>query len=153
MTENQNPESGCTYIECPCCGQVLGDKFGDQPETGIMSYKVVPKGLPGFQDYHSIQITYNFQNGTQNSQHPNPGSPYIAIGFPRTAFLPDTEKGRRVLTLLEKSFNAGHTFTVSQSGDIIWGSIPHRTEFTGEAVTQTLLDDILSHLNALGIYS
>ena len=27
-----------------------------------------------FQDYHSIQITYNFQNGIQNSQHPNPGT-------------------------------------------------------------------------------
>ena len=30
-----------------------------------MAYRVVPKGLPGFEDYHSIQITYNFQNGIQ----------------------------------------------------------------------------------------
>jgi len=153
LTENQNPEFGCTYIQCPTCGQILGDKFGDQPETGIMSYKVIPKGLPGFEDYHSIQITYNFQNGTQNKQHPNPGKSYIAIGFPKTAFLPDTEKGRRILALLEKAFNAGHTFTVSQAGDIVWGSIPHRTEFAGESVTTQLMDDILSHLNMLGIYS
>ena len=35
------------------------------PSTGTMAYRVVPKGLPGFEDYHSIQITYNFQNGIQ----------------------------------------------------------------------------------------
>jgi len=153
LTENQNPEFGCTYLQCPTCGQVLGDKFGDQPETGIMSYKVIPKGLPGFQDYHSIQITYNFQNGIQNSQHPNPGKPFIAIGFPRTAFLPDTELGRKILVLLEKAFNAGHTFTVSPAGDIVWSSLPHRTEFGGEEMTTQFLDQILTNLNQLGIYS
>ena len=26
-----------------------------------MTYKVIPKGLPGFDDYHAIQITYNIQ--------------------------------------------------------------------------------------------
>jgi len=153
QTENQSPESGCTYIQCPTCGQILGDKFGDQPETGIMSYKVIPKGLPGFEDYHSIQITYNFQNGTQNSQHPNPGSPYFAIGFPRTAFLPDTERGRKLLTLLEKAFNAGHTFTVNRAGDISWATIPHRTEFVGERLSLEFMDEVLAHLNILGIYS
>ena len=36
------------------------------PATGgNMTYKVVPKGLPGYEDYHSIQITYSFQNGIQ----------------------------------------------------------------------------------------
>ena len=53
--------------------------MGDMPEGGTMTYKVVtfetkdaqilailipqvvPKGLPGFESYHSIQITYNFQ--------------------------------------------------------------------------------------------
>ena len=45
--------------------QVSGSKWGDMPSTGTMAYRVVPKGLPGFEDYHSIQITYNFQNGIQ----------------------------------------------------------------------------------------
>ncbi|XP_023343675.1 uncharacterized protein LOC111713112 [Eurytemora carolleeae] len=57
LTDNQNPDSGCTYIQCPTCGQILGDKFGDQPETGIMSYKVIPKGLPGFQVHHQPSRT------------------------------------------------------------------------------------------------
>ena len=48
-----------------CLLQVSGSKWGDMPSTGTMAYRVVPKGLPGFEDYHSIQITYNFQNGIQ----------------------------------------------------------------------------------------
>ena len=55
------------------------------------------------------------------------GSTYFAIGFPRTAFLPDTERGRKLLALLEKAFNAGHTFTVNRAGDISWATIPHRS--------------------------
>ena len=47
--------------------QVSGSKWGDMPSTGTMAYRVVPKGLPGFEDYHAIQITYNFQNGIQAS--------------------------------------------------------------------------------------
>ncbi len=69
-----------------------------------MSYKVLPKGLPGHENYHSIQITYNFGSGVQAGAHPLPGQPYYAVGFPRVAFLPDTEKGRRALKLMEKAF-------------------------------------------------
>merc|ERR1719354_1325839 len=54
LTENQNPEYGCTYLECPSCGQILGDKFGDQPETGIMSYKSY---LKVFQVLRSITVS------------------------------------------------------------------------------------------------
>lgn len=155
VAENQNPAGSCTYIQCSLCGQILGDKFGDMPETGVMSYKVIPKGLPGFENYHSIQITYNFQNGTQTARHPHPGRPYYAIGFPRTAFLPDTDRGRLVLALLEQAFNTGHTFRVDPAGgDVVWGSIPHRTEFAGggePACTQEWLDGVLSHLHKLGI--
>ena len=76
-----------------------------------LNLQVVPKGLPGYESYHSIQITYNFQvnilqrskkcmyicteifqNGTQSPNHPTPGEPYYAIGFPKTAFLPDNEQ-------------------------------------------------------------
>ena len=63
LVENQS--GGPNYIECPECKTVSGSKWGDMPSTGTMAYRVVPKGLPGFEDYHSIQITYNFQNGIQ----------------------------------------------------------------------------------------
>jgi len=116
-----------------------------------MTYKVVPKGLPGYESYHSIQITYNFQNGTQSPNHPTPGEPYYAIGFPKTAFLPDNEQGRSMLDLLEKAFNLGHTFAVNTAGDIVWGSIPHRTEFQGDPITVGFLDSVTSELFRLGL--
>ena len=77
-----------------------------------MTYKVIPKGLPGYEDYHAIQITYNMSSGIQDARHPYPGSPYYAIGFPKSAFLPDTELGRIVLKLLEKAFNQHLTFNL-----------------------------------------
>ena len=99
----ENQPGGPNYIQCPSCHTVSGEKWGDMPNNGSMTYKIVPKGLPGFEDYHAIQITYNFQNGIQGSNHPLPGQPFYAIGFPKTAFLPDTEKGRSALGNKEKS--------------------------------------------------
>lgn len=32
----------------------------------------------------------------QGPEHPNPGMPYTARGFPRYCYLPDNEKGRKV---------------------------------------------------------
>ena len=37
-------------------------------------------------------IAKPLQNGTQSPNHPTPGDPYYAIGFPKTAFLPDNEQ-------------------------------------------------------------
>lgn len=55
-----------------------------------------------------FQITYNIQSGIQGDDCPHPGEPYLSIGFPRTAFLPDTEVGRKVLRLLETAFQQVH---------------------------------------------
>jgi hypothetical protein len=112
LVENQS--GGPNFIECPKCNTVSGAKWGDMPASGTMAYRVVPKGLPGFEDYHSIQITYNFQNGIQGPQHPMPGRPFFAIGFPKTAFLPDTVKGRKILEHLETAFQRRLTFTISR---------------------------------------
>ena len=149
---DNNPSSiSSQSLNCPQCGRLQRDVLGTMPENGTMSYKVIPKGLPGFENYHSIQITYNFQNGTQSPKHPSPGDPYFAIGFPKTAFLPDTEQGRSILEMLEKSFNLGHTFVVDAGGDIVWGDIPHRTEFGGEPMTESFLDTIMTALFKLGL--
>ena len=37
------------------------------------------------------------------------------------------------------------------SGDIIWGSIPHRTEFQGSPITVDFLDSVTSELFRLGL--
>lgn len=127
-----------------------------------MSYKVIPKGLPGYEDYHAIQITYNMSsNGVQDARHAFPGSPYYALGFPKTAFLPDTELGRIVLKLLEKAFNQHLTFTLvtnagSRDAMVTWNpNIGHKTEFGGSEKNSypdpAYLEDVARQLARLGI--
>lgn len=38
----------------------------------------------------------NFALALQGPEHPNPGKPFTARGFPRHCYLPDSEKGRKV---------------------------------------------------------
>lgn len=38
-------------------------------------------------------------SGIQGVEHPNPGRPYYAVGFPRVCYIPDTDKGRKVRKL------------------------------------------------------
>ena len=128
-----------------------------------MSYKVIPKGLPGYDDYHAIQITYNMSSGIQDARHTYPGSPYYAIGFPKTAFLPDTELGRLVLKLLEKAFNQHLTFNlVTQTGSkdamVTWNpAIGHKTDFGPSEASKdsypdpAYLEDVARQLGRLGI--
>ena len=85
------------YIRCPTCKSVCGHMEGEMPSKGAtMTYRIIAKGLPGYEDYHTIQVTYNFPDNcaVQGSEHPNPGKPLLFVGFPKTAFLPDTEKGK-----------------------------------------------------------
>ena len=135
------------------------------PTTGAsMSYKIIPKGLPGYEDYHAIQITYNLSSGVQDKRHPYPGSPYFAIGFPKIAFLPDTDLGRKVLKLLEKAFNQQLTYTLttqwgSNDAMVTWNpAIGHKTEFgPGEGKLSypdpAYLEDVARQLARLGINS
>ena len=86
------------YICCPTCKSVCGHLEGNMPSKGAtMTYRIIAKGLPGYEDYHTIQITYNFPDNCslQGPEHPNPGKPLLYVGFPKTAFLPDTEKGNQ----------------------------------------------------------
>ncbi|TRY78435.1 hypothetical protein TCAL_12221 [Tigriopus californicus] len=163
----ENQVGGTTYIECPSCHNVAGERWGSMPVNGTMTYKIVPKGLPGFEDYHSIQITYNFQNGIQGQDQPAPGQPFYAIGFPRIAFLPDTEKGRRILKFLETAFNHQLTFTISKNRGphgrvgqpdlLVWNeAIEHKTDFGPSDKDNSFpdpeyLDRVLLQLSHLGI--
>ena len=63
-----------------------------------------------------------------------------------------TEQGRSILEMLEKSFNLGHTFRIDRDGgDIVWGDVPHRTEFNGDKMTVEFLDTITNALFKLGL--
>ena len=96
INNQKNGLSKVGYICCPTCKSICGHLEGDMPSKGAtMTYRIIAKVLPGYEDYHTIQMTYNFPDNSsmQGPEHPNPGMPLLFVGFPKTAFLPDTEKG------------------------------------------------------------
>lgn len=84
------------------------------------------------------------------------------MGFPRVCYLPDTEKGRKVLKLLSIAFERRLVFTVGRSvttgrEDVVtWNEIHHKTEpgicNTGHGFPDSsFLDRCLAELAAQGV--
>ena len=93
------------------------------------------KKLPGYENYGTIQINYYIPSGRQGKEHPNPGHHFT--GTSRTAYLPDSPEGRKVLKLLRKAFDARLIFTVGTShtsgatNTVVWNDIHHKTNTHG----------------------
>jgi len=127
-------QAGQQHIQCPLCQTIHGVKTGNQPAGGKMMFRKHSAPLPGYQGCGMIVIKYIMESGVQEDIHPNPGKPFHAKGFPRTAFLPDNEKGNRVLQLLVKAFQRRLIFTVGSSlsrGEddcVTWNGIHHKTQ-------------------------
>ncbi|XP_076857178.1 uncharacterized protein LOC143511050 [Brachyhypopomus gauderio] len=120
---------------CPTCGVMYGALKGTQPKGGVMKTTVKASHLPGYEKYGTIVINYYIPSGTQGDEHPNPGEPYK--GSSRTAYLPDSSEGRRVLKLLTRAFDQRLTFTIGrssttgQSDVVTWNDIHHKTSCYG----------------------
>ncbi|KAI4879718.1 hypothetical protein NFI96_013872, partial [Prochilodus magdalenae] len=95
-------------------------------------------------------------------EHPNPGKPFTARGFPRHCYLPDSEKGRLVLKLLLVAwdrrliFSVGTSSTTGEADTVIWNEVHHKTEFgsnlTGHGYPDSgHLDNVLEELRVQGI--
>uniref|UniRef100_A0A3B3VJS5 E3 ubiquitin-protein ligase n=1 Tax=Poecilia latipinna TaxID=48699 RepID=A0A3B3VJS5_9TELE len=158
MYNNGNKDGS---LQCPTCKTIYGVKTGNQP-AGKMEYHVIPHSLPGHPDCKSIRIIYNIPPGIQGPEHPNPGKPFTARGFPRHCYLPDSEKGRKVLRLLLVAwdrrliFSVGTSSTTGESDTVIWNEVHHKTEFgsnlTGHGFPDPgHLDNVLEELRAQGI--
>ncbi|XP_017770458.1 PREDICTED: protein deltex [Nicrophorus vespilloides] len=131
LTEQMNQRTHM-HIQCGVCGCVYGEKHGNQP-PGSMEWCLLERGLPGYSNFRTIQIVYNIQSGIQGDEHPNPGCDFYAVGFPRTAYLPDCPQGRKLLQLLHVAWKRRLIFTVSRSHttgceDVVAWNIPHKTE-------------------------
>ncbi|KAJ9596927.1 hypothetical protein L9F63_012052, partial [Diploptera punctata] len=161
MLSSQPPNNKSLYIQCPTCMTIYGEKTGNQPH-GTMCWSTLPRSLPGHPGSRTIQITYNIASGIQGPEHPNPGRPYYAVGFPRVCYLPDTEKGRKVLKLVSVAFERRLVFTVGRSvttgrEDVVtWNEIHHKTESgvsnTGHGFPDAgFLDRCLAELAAQGV--
>lgn len=95
-------------------------------------------------------------SGIQGMEHPNPGRPYYAVGFPRVCYLPDTKKGRLVLRLLSIAFKRKLIFTIGRSvttgrEDVVtWNDIHHKINPRGRP-DPGFLDRCLKELAAHGV--
>uniref|UniRef100_A0A8C6NIU4 E3 ubiquitin-protein ligase n=1 Tax=Nothobranchius furzeri TaxID=105023 RepID=A0A8C6NIU4_NOTFU len=158
MYNNGNKDGS---LQCPTCKTIYGVKTGNQP-PGKMEYHIIPHSLPGHPDCKTIRIIYNIPPGIQGPEHPNPGKPFTARGFPRHCYLPDSEKGRKVLRLLLVAwdrrliFSVGTSSTTGESDTVIWNEVHHKTEFgsnlTGHGFPDPgHLDNVLEELRAQGI--
>jgi len=124
-------------LKCPNCQQQYGAPLcGNMPANGTMQVTKSRSKLPGYR-CGTLQIDYNFQDGTQGAEHPQPGQHYR--GTDRTAYLPDNSAGKKVLALLKVAFQRRVTFQVAESVTlgpsagirVVWNGIHHKTEFSG----------------------
>uniref|UniRef100_A0A8C8S510 E3 ubiquitin-protein ligase n=1 Tax=Pelusios castaneus TaxID=367368 RepID=A0A8C8S510_9SAUR len=148
-------------LQCPSCKTIYGEKTGTQPK-GRMEVSTLSQSLPGHADCGTIQIVYHINRGTQGPEHPNPGMPYTARGFPRYCYLPDNKKGRKVLDLLRVAwqrrliFTVGTSSTTGESNTVVWNEIHHKTEMdtnlSGHGYPDpNYLDNVLAELAAQGV--
>ncbi|GAA6067375.1 probable E3 ubiquitin-protein ligase DTX2 isoform X1, partial [Tachysurus ichikawai] len=98
----------------------------------------------------------------QGTEHPNPGQPYTCRGFPRFCFLPDNDKGRKVLELLKVAwtrrliFTVGTSNTTGEPDTVVWNEIHHKTEMMSNVSGHgypdpNYLDNVLAELAAQGV--
>ncbi|KAM6110611.1 putative E3 ubiquitin-protein ligase DTX2 isoform 2-T2 [Pterocles gutturalis] len=158
MYSNGNKDGS---LQCPSCKTIYGEKTGTQPK-GRMEVSTFSQSLPGHGDCGTIQIVYHISRGIQGPEHPNPGMPYTARGFPRYCYLPDNEKGRKVLELLKVAwkrrliFTVGTSITTGESNTVVWNEIHHKTEMdtnrSGHGYPDpNYLDNVLVELAAQGV--
>lgn len=120
---------------CPVCGEVYGILTGTQPDGGKMSVTTSSSSLPGYEKHGTITIHYYIPNGVQKQEHPSPGQPFEGVS--RTAYLPDSPEGRRILKLLRRAFDQKLIFTVGRSNTsgrknvVTWNDIHHKTSTHG----------------------
>lgn len=118
--------------------------------------------LPGHEDCGTILIVYNIPHGIQGPEHPNPGKPFTARGFPRQCYLPDNVQGRKVLELLKVAwkrrliFTVGTSSTTGEADTVVWNEIHHKTEMdrnvTGHGYPDpNYLQNVLAELAAQGV--
>ncbi|XP_025048911.1 E3 ubiquitin-protein ligase DTX1 isoform X2 [Alligator sinensis] len=158
MYNNGNKDGS---LQCPTCKAIYGEKTGTQP-PGKMEFHIIPHSLPGYTDCKTIRIVYDIPTGIQGPEHPNPGKKFTARGFPRHCYLPDNERGRKVLKLLIVAwdrrliFTIGTSNTTGESDTVVWNEIHHKTEFgsnlTGHGYPDpNYLDNVLAELMAQGV--
>jgi len=125
------------FLQCPTCKKVYGVRTGTRPTTGTMTHRLLRSPLPGHSDCGTIELHFMFSPGVQGAEHPHPGHYYTPVGFPRTAFLPDSTDGVKALHGLYLAweqrllFTVGRSITTGQDNCVTWNDIHLKTKTSG----------------------
>ncbi|XP_046842330.1 uncharacterized protein LOC124436442 isoform X2 [Xenia sp. Carnegie-2017] len=153
-------EKAFTYQKkCPICNMAYGVTEGDQP-PGTMEVRSHSWSLPGYDGDGCYVIDYIIPDGTQSSNHPNPGKRFS--GTKRRAYLPASKEGDKVLRMLKKAFDMKLVFTIGRSNTtgqddcVTWNDIHHKTSIKGGPTSfgypdPTYLNRVTDELMAKGI--
>ncbi|XP_013764299.1 putative E3 ubiquitin-protein ligase DTX2 [Pundamilia nyererei] len=170
--------------DCIICMDQLSNPSGyETPSTEEGGQSIQPDTVGKFikcgHTLHMLCMLAMYNNGTkciklynltsvtlcpchQGPEHPNPGQPYTCRGFPRFCFLPDNDKGRKVLELLKVAwmrrliFTVGTSSTTGEPDTVVWNGIHHKTEMmsnlSGHGYPDpNYLDNVLSELASQGV--
>jgi len=120
---------------CPICRTLQTLFRGKMPSGRMVVACDESKHCEGFEHVGTIVIRYMIPAGVQKVYHVDPGRPYSSID--RTAYIPQTLEGIKLLHRLKEAFKRGLTFTVGpklvdgQVNQVTWSSITHKTSLTG----------------------
>ena len=131
LLESRSPASTL----CPECRAPFtsGVRFGSGPQgTLVVTHVGLP--LPGFPTEGTIQMDVHFRSGIQGPRHPAPGSPYVAHGFPRSFFMPESQAALAFRLQLafywRLIFKIGTSQTTHAPDAVVWtGAVSVRSNF------------------------
>nr|XP_054511633.1 uncharacterized protein LOC129135492 isoform X8 [Pan troglodytes]XP_054511634.1 uncharacterized protein LOC129135492 isoform X8 [Pan troglodytes] len=136
-------------LQCPSCKTIYGEKTGTQPQ-GKMEVLRFQMSLPGHKDCGTILIVYSIPHGIQGPEHPNPGKPFTARGFPRQCYLPDNAQGRKITAWDLEGKVTATTFSLEQprcvfdglasTSDTVWLVVAFSNASRGFQNPETLAD-------------
>lgn len=122
-------------VLCPICRRPQQEVRGRMPSgTMTISYSE-SQHCDSYEHVGTFVIRYVIPSGTQGIYHEAPGHPYSSAD--RTAFVPRTLEGMRLVSRLKYAFQRGLTFTVGTSltsgekNSVTWSTIHHKTSLTG----------------------
>lgn len=110
-----------TSTKCPFCGGNSGTEIGTCP-TGIMRVVESPGSCSGYEGYSTWAVNYSVASG--------------GYSLSRTAYIPNTTEGRRILGLLKTAWDRRLVFTIGTSNTtgventLVW-NIHHKTAVSG----------------------
>lgn len=75
--------------------------------------RVLDEPCHGYEKLKTLMVTFELEDGIQNSNHPRPGLPYK--GTTKKVYLPEIPEHREILAFYEKALHTGRLFKIAFS--------------------------------------